>query len=492
MSTAWLDGVRGMASFFVFLFHYAKYGHPNIKLAYGASPEADSLIQLPIVRLIFHGRTMVSVFFIVSGYALSVSPLKLVRRRDYDALARRLSSSVFRRAIRLMLPSFAAASLHWAAQRAGLVGNPDREYVSTFYNDTAALFAEFAGQMMPFTWQTEVASLFYGPQLWTIPIEFRASMLLFVTVLGLARARTGIRMGVLAGLSVYAIVVMQWDVSLFMAGILLADVNLAVFERQSIHRSERTSGSISMVTMGITTNESHRYHQDNESLLTTKSRDQEDYDCNHTIVSIVSTSTQSSRSTSPRSGPSSSTLLTPNSLSSRYRHHQHSYSRRTTALLSAALVFGLYLASYPTQKAHTTNVYIPLYHFLPASLDYDYKSRVWTSLGAAISLAAVSFLPWIQTRVLESRAVQYLGRISYALYLTHYLLNIVLGRPLVRLMWAISGADSAGWARYEGAWLVATLVYLPVVVWVADVFWRVVDVRSVRLARRLERWCSVS
>lgn len=491
MSTAWLDGVRGLASFFVFLFHYSKYGHPNIKLAYGASPEADSLLQLPIIRLIFHGRTMVSFFFIVSGYALSVSPLRLIRRRDHDTLAQRLSSSVFRRGIRLMLPSFAAAVLHWAAQRAGLVRSPDREYVSTLYGDTAALLAEFASEMTPFTWRTEVAGRFYGPQLWTIPIEFRASMLLFVTVLGLARVKEGIRMGVLAGLSVYAMVVMQWDVSLFMAGILLADVNLAVFERG--HGSVRASGSVSMATAGVVSEENYHHH-DNKSSLMTKGRGKEDDDYDHTIVSIANTSTQSSRSTSY-----SFTLLPPTSLSSRY--HQSSSSPRTTILLSAVLILGLYLASYPTVKAHTTNIYIPLYHLLPSSFDADYKSRVWTSVGAAISLSAVSFLPWIQTRVLGCAAVRYLGRVSYALYLTHYLLNLVLGRPLLRLMWSISGAGVGGdeeggwgwgWVRYEGAWLAATMVYLPVVIWVADVFWRVVDVPSVRLARRVERWCSVS
>ncbi|KAH7041407.1 acyltransferase 3 [Microdochium trichocladiopsis] len=435
-STAWLDGIRGLASFCVFLFHHSRYGHPNIKIAYGGSDEQQSLIQLPIIRLAVHGRTMVALFFIVSGYALSVSPLRLIRQRDYETLARRLSSSVFRRGIRLMLPSFVAACMHYAAQRAGLV-RAAGAYSSTFWNDTRALLSEFFGSLVnPFTWSNDVVDLFYGPQLWTIPIEFRASMLLFVTLLGLARAVTAVRLSAVAFLCVYSMAVRQWDVSLFMSGVLIAD-----------HTGRRSPSPISFP------------------------------------------STASSPPPSPplaaRSRPADDdrTPLPP---------------RRTSLLLSGLLLFGLYLGSYPTQRADTTNVYKWLYRLGPA--DADFKSRLWTSVGAALAVAATSFLTtsccssssgrwWCcRAAVLESRPVQYLGRISYALYLTHYLLNDLVGRPLTRFVWDHVGV--VVWLAYEGGWLVATALYVPLVIWVADVFWRVVDVRSVAFAREVERWCT--
>ncbi|KXJ88843.1 acyltransferase family-domain-containing protein [Microdochium bolleyi] len=417
-STAWLDGLRGVASFGVFLFHHSRFGHPNIKIAYGGSPEQHNILQLPILRLLVHGRTMVSVFFIVSGYALSFSALKLIRQRDHAGLARRLSSSVFRRAIRLMLPSFVAGFLHYLAQRAGLVQAWNHE--SSFLGDTAAFMAEFAGLMDPFTWTTEVPYLFYGPQLWTIPVEFRASMFLFVTLLGLARAVTGVRLAVVAFLGVYAMARRQWDVSLFMAGIMLADVNLTAHHR---------GGTAAIAGSG---------------------------------------GTQAYRPSGP--------------------------TRRLLKKISLVtlLLFGLYLASYPTQKAHATNVYIWLSRIGPAE-DTDFRSRVYTSVGAALSVTAISFLPACQ-RALERPLARYMGRISYALYLTHPLLNILVGRPLARMMWGVLGAtrDDEDWVAYEGAWLLATALYLPVVVWVADVFWRVVDLRAVEFAKSVERWCTVS
>lgn len=49
---------------------------------------------------------MVSIFYIISGYALSYKPVKLMRSKSWKDLLHTLSSATFRRAIRLYLPCF--------------------------------------------------------------------------------------------------------------------------------------------------------------------------------------------------------------------------------------------------------------------------------------------------------------------------------------------------------------------------------------------------
>lgn len=60
--TSWLDGIRGYASFCVFIYHFQHMFHQKYLLGYGSNGGIDDywLIQLPIIRLIFTGGPMVS------------------------------------------------------------------------------------------------------------------------------------------------------------------------------------------------------------------------------------------------------------------------------------------------------------------------------------------------------------------------------------------------------------------------------------------------
>ncbi|RFN47655.1 acyltransferase family-domain-containing protein [Fusarium flagelliforme] len=224
LSTDWLDGLRGVASFVVFLFHHAVWSHPSIRWGYGAKEGATSFFHLPIVCLILHGRSMVAVFFVISGYALSFSTLQSIHKKDHDKLFTRLSSSVFRRAIRLYLPSVVSASFHYMAQRFGI--KQRKEHVSTFTSDTTDFLVEITSRLSPFSWTAVPIEAFYNEHLWTIPVEFRNSLVLFVTLLGLSRTKCSVRMLTITGLFFYCLVERQWDTALFMAGIVLAEANI--------------------------------------------------------------------------------------------------------------------------------------------------------------------------------------------------------------------------------------------------------------------------
>merc|ERR1712093_389135 len=108
LPTSYLDGLRGVSSFIVFLGHYTEENLGWYTEPYGAYEDgaASSPLQFPFVRVIYSARPMVHIFLIISGYVLSYKPLKQIHSQQYSALAITLSSSVFRRALRLFLPSF--------------------------------------------------------------------------------------------------------------------------------------------------------------------------------------------------------------------------------------------------------------------------------------------------------------------------------------------------------------------------------------------------
>lgn len=102
--TAYLDGMRGLAALFVYFCHYF-YQAFTIAKGWGANENQYHFLKLPFIRLFYQGPPAVCVFFVISGYALSYRPLKLVRSRNTKDFSTTISSLVFRRFIRLYLPT---------------------------------------------------------------------------------------------------------------------------------------------------------------------------------------------------------------------------------------------------------------------------------------------------------------------------------------------------------------------------------------------------
>lgn len=102
--TAYLDGMRGLAALFVFFCHYS-YQAFTIAKSWGTGEDNYHFLKLPFLRLWYQGPPAVCVFFVISGYALSYRPLKLIRNGAMSDFATTMSSLTFRRAIRLYLPT---------------------------------------------------------------------------------------------------------------------------------------------------------------------------------------------------------------------------------------------------------------------------------------------------------------------------------------------------------------------------------------------------
>lgn len=102
--TAYLDGMRGVAALVVLFCHFF-YQAFVIAKGWGCDGAHYNILKLPILRLWFQGPPAVCLFFVISGYALSYRPLKLIRSRNTQDFSTTMSSLVFRRGIRLYLPT---------------------------------------------------------------------------------------------------------------------------------------------------------------------------------------------------------------------------------------------------------------------------------------------------------------------------------------------------------------------------------------------------
>lgn len=228
--TAYLNGVRGVAALCVFFQHYLVKYFKFLDNGYLSKPEESRYLQLPFVRLIFTGRFMVANFFILSGFVLSCKPLRLIRKRD-PALLDCLASSVFRRVPRLFLPLIPPLVVsaicnynHWYNDEAyDRPVDPNVQYPDLF-NRLSEEYGYFTQLIDPFSWGSYHPK--HTPHMWTLPMEFRGSMVVFLLLLCLSKTKAAMRVLLLAAFAYYCLQTAHWDTFLFVSGILLAEFHL--------------------------------------------------------------------------------------------------------------------------------------------------------------------------------------------------------------------------------------------------------------------------
>ncbi|KAF5237750.1 hypothetical protein FANTH_10625 [Fusarium anthophilum] len=241
--TLYLDGLRGLFSFLVFLRHFLLPWEEGLDTGFGQNGNM-SFMKLPIIRLIYGGPT-VPIFFIVSGFVLAYKPLKLIHKKDYSTLGLYTMSSVLRRPFRLFLPPLVSTFIVAIAVSAGLYSAPYQDmlgWVPRHPERLGSLWAQIWDWMRfvvadlthPWSWKSPISE--YDSHLWTIPIQFRASMIVYLTLLALARARVWVRGIALVFLCLYSLQQGRWEMYLFFAGVFLVERSLKShdsFEAQS-------------------------------------------------------------------------------------------------------------------------------------------------------------------------------------------------------------------------------------------------------------------
>ncbi|ROT37862.1 hypothetical protein SODALDRAFT_333622 [Sodiomyces alkalinus F11] len=422
--TAYLDGLRGLASLAVVLSHTLGKTNEDLNLPYGVTPPTSppsstgkSPLKLPFIRLLHAGNAAVAIFFVVSGHTLSHRILRRARARDYSyyaPLSADLSSSVLRRAARLLLPTVFSSCLVAILAQLGAfehaIPSPETVYL-IFAKRMASLTAQLGywwtreiwrQLLAPWPGPLETVNLAYGYQLWTIPVELWCSFRLFLHLLALSRVRTRARMFLVGVSAAYHIAHARWDVFLFLAGMLTAELQL---------------------------------------------------------IAPVSTSS-----------PSSSPVLS--GFAGRV-----AFSPKRKLQSFALLVVGLFLMSEPETYPDKSPFWAFLNRFVPASFGPQSPDRFWNAVGAPLAVYAAGDLGFVRS-VLESRAAQYLGRISFGLYLVHNAVFCSLGAWLL------------GFESINGN-LAILVVVLPVALWVGELFSRFFDEPVVRLVKWAEKQCLV-
>ncbi|KEF56358.1 uncharacterized protein A1O9_07939 [Exophiala aquamarina CBS 119918] len=165
--TAYLDAVRGWAALAVFRYH----GIAN----------KTWLLEQPVFRMVLNGRAMVDVFFVISGYVLTYRMLKLIRNRQ-NGLLRALASSTFRRWWRLYVSTGIATLITAIWTYWGWCQPQYRQ--PTLWLQLIDWAWDWGASSNPFGdirgwWYATVFRTKYLDQMWTIPVEFRGSLVVF-------------------------------------------------------------------------------------------------------------------------------------------------------------------------------------------------------------------------------------------------------------------------------------------------------------------------
>lgn len=233
--TSFLDGLRGVSSLIVYVSHFSDPYQPGKKFSYGYDNH-QCLLQLPILRLTYSGVPMVAIFFVISGYVLSYKPAMLIREGSWDQLHDTLASSVFRRGMRIFLPALVST---WTVMLAvwlrvedfpgyldlpGIIEPRPKQFQNLMMQLVDWLHFVVAELTNPWVWR--VTDYPYDSHLWTIPIEFRTSMILFLVILGLSKTRVAVRFGISSLLFAYCMWCGKWHVGLFIAGMCIAETQL--------------------------------------------------------------------------------------------------------------------------------------------------------------------------------------------------------------------------------------------------------------------------
>jgi peptidoglycan/LPS O-acetylase OafA/YrhL len=202
-----LDGLRGWAAFSVLIYHIFIDGLPPNGFM------ADRMLWSKAFLL--NGTLAVCIFFVVSGFSLSIRYLETGEARGLVRIAAG-------RYLRLAIPIFAICAIAYMLLVSGAIGPPSSrpaplDNYLTFMPSLQSLFG-FGLFKVFFAYSSAET---YDPPLWTMSYEFFGSFMVFVILAALRgwHARTVVFGGLFLALTLW-----QSFFALFVGGILIADL----------------------------------------------------------------------------------------------------------------------------------------------------------------------------------------------------------------------------------------------------------------------------
>ncbi|TRX92105.1 hypothetical protein FHL15_006972 [Xylaria flabelliformis] len=240
-STTYLNGIRGLACWIVFNEHITmdKYRDFIFK-PYGTEENGKKLehfIQLPFVRALIAGKGMVCVFFVLSGFVLSYSSLRKINdpgrlnkeEKTGNDLLTSISSMTLRRAIRLFGPMLALAFITAFVTYYVPWGIIDHEAPNIFVH-LYKFWLSAVTVMDPFHWARLRPLPSHFEQAWTLGVEYRLSLAMFLMIATTATLSTVGRKTIIIFVAAWSVYCnRRWDIACAMGGMLLAELRFASF-----------------------------------------------------------------------------------------------------------------------------------------------------------------------------------------------------------------------------------------------------------------------
>jgi peptidoglycan/LPS O-acetylase OafA/YrhL len=182
---------------------------------------------LPAVRTFFTGgHFAVSTFFVISGYVLPARSLGMIQARDYSKLEDNIASALFRRWLRLYIPCVVTTLVYMTSWHAFGVITAYPPHQESWLAELWNWYKEFKNFSFVFRasgdpWFT------YNFHLWSIPVEFRGSIVIYTTLMAVSRASRNARLLTVVGLIFYFMYVVNgWCYCMFLGGMLICDLEL--------------------------------------------------------------------------------------------------------------------------------------------------------------------------------------------------------------------------------------------------------------------------
>lgn len=367
----------------------------------------------PFIRTAFTGGSAaVHLFFILSGYVLSVSPVQMLHgKQELRGIYRDLLSAFIRRPFRLYIPLAGvsitlALVMHLPYGLAPHLDWPEPE--PTVWMELAKWLREFMKMMNPLKQHGVDQPWFpYDPPAWTMPAEYKGSIAVFTLlgVFGLAPPAYHIYLFGLTGSAM--LMIHDWVVACFMFGVVLAIADLdCVGQKPPFNRLPQTTRNI--------------------------------------VKNIFN---------------------------------------------SMVFFLAWWILGQPTDPdpefSYATAGWYYMTKIIPRNY-YNYENwRFWNSIGAAIMVYSICNLDWLKS-FFSWRCMQFLGKISFPLYLVHTPFLWTAGDIFCRLLGLVR-QDFATW--YDGklkipdvgpqgistGFLASQLIIFPLNLLVALCAWKVLD-----------------
>lgn len=470
-----LDGLRGLCCLMVMHMHWAFALNDSND---GGSWETNIkyLFHRPFYYLFWAGTSHVDVFFVLSGYVLSVKCLTMIHKGV--PAHRFISSAVLRRATRIFLPPVALMFIYLLAIRLH-VFHPgvairernlwSQEFQLRFFESPPPLYPKFYDQF----WDVMGATLKlldpsthfelpdygkYDTHLWTMPTEFYCSLALFIVLLATCQLWTRYRILLHGLLVAWCWLTSHVNHGLFFAGLLIAEFDILLKNR----------------------------HGPSEEL--------------------------------PSSSVATQNAFKPwTSLQSRLPPRLASYFAIGNIISTVACFSGLYLLSMPLLWAEETPGYRGFFSYMPKYMNLGQQGDALRALGAILTVWPITYISTssgdasptpVISFILCNPISAYLGQISFAFYLVHGFVIKSLGYSILPSLYAfvigsgqrrvelsptqnstgqIFAAEHKLTARELGTiWFLGYLIVLPTCIWMADLFHRFIDLKCVALGRALE------